>query len=395
VWRVFEVDSLGSLHAALRQAAAEGLPVSVSGGRMAGGGQQIADGSLHLDTRPMSRVLAFDRRAGIVKVEAGATWSVLQNWLAKVQAGEAEPWGLRQLPSAADRVTVGGGLAANVHGDGLAVGPIVNDVDSFTLVDSSGGFRQCSRGENPELFRLVIGGYGLFGVVYSVRLRLVRIRPLETVEEQCTVEQVLERFERRLLEGCLQGRFELDCRVGTRAFLREGRLVCRRVARRGAAAGPPITADSESPGRRGGRLLTELFVPRETLAVFLADAARSLEAGPRVASAMVRLVEPDRETFLPWARERSACIGFELEIGPGPGDVEGLAETTRRLIDQALARGGTYYLAHHRFARADQVLKAYPELPELLRRKRHYDPPDRFQSEWYRWYRRLLEGALA
>jgi hypothetical protein len=65
------------------------------------------------------------------------------------------------------------------------------------------------------------------------------------------------------------------------------------------------------------------------------------------------------------------------------------------LIDQALARGGTYYLAHHRFARADQVLKAYPVLPELLRRKRDYDPPDRFQSEWYRWYRRLLEGALA
>jgi hypothetical protein len=29
----------------------------------------------------------------------------------------------------------------------------------------------------------------------------------------------------------------------------------------------------------------------------------------------------------------------------------------------------------------------------MLRRKREYDPGERFQSEWYRWYRELLAGA--
>ena len=45
----------------------------------------------------------------------------------------------------------------------LGRGPIVDDVVAFTLVDAEGALRRCSREENAALFRLVIGGYGLFG----------------------------------------------------------------------------------------------------------------------------------------------------------------------------------------------------------------------------------------
>ena len=61
--------------------------------------------------------------------------------------------------------------------------PFINDVESFRLVTSRGNLLNCSREENAELFRLAIGGYGLFGFIYSATLRLVPRRKLERVVE--------------------------------------------------------------------------------------------------------------------------------------------------------------------------------------------------------------------
>jgi hypothetical protein len=51
---------------------------------------------------------------------------------------------------------------------------------------------------------------------------------------------------------------------------------------------------------------------------------------------------------------------------------------------------GSYFLTYHRWARKDQVLKAYPRFPEFLALKRRHDPDERFQSEWYRHYRKMF-----
>ena len=60
------------------------------------------------------------------------------------------------------------------------------------------------------------------------------------------------------------------------------------------------------------------------------------------------------------------------------------------MIDLAIRYGGSYYLTYHRFATWEQVETCYPQLPEFLRLKRHYDPEERFQSDWYRHQRALF-----
>ncbi len=64
------------------------------------------------------------------------------------------------------------------------------------------------------------------------------------------------------------------------------------------------------------------------------------------------------------------------------------------MIDLALQRGGSYYLTYHRYARRDQVGGCYPQLPQFLRLKRQYDPEERFQSDWYRYYRDMFADVL-
>ncbi len=65
-------------------------------------------------------------------------------------------------------------------------------MESFELVDANGEARVCSRSENPELFRLAIGGYGLFGVITSIKLRLVPRTKLERVVELVEIDELMQ-----------------------------------------------------------------------------------------------------------------------------------------------------------------------------------------------------------
>src|SRR2546427_5664081 len=112
-----------------------------------------------------NRVLGFDAARGLIDVEAGIQWPELMRHLVDAQQGAAQQWGIRQKQTGADRLSIGGALAANAHGRGLLFKPFVGDVESFVLVDADGIPRTCSREENAELFRLAIGGDGAFGGV--------------------------------------------------------------------------------------------------------------------------------------------------------------------------------------------------------------------------------------
>ena len=104
----------------------------------------------------------------------------------------------------------------------------------------------------------------------------------------------------------------------------------------------------------------------------------------------VRLIERDDETFLAWAKDRYACIIFNLHVDHTPAEIGRAAETFRALIDLGISHGGSYYLTYHRWARRDQVERCYPEFPAFLALKRRHDPGEVFQSNWYRHHQALL-----
>jgi len=62
--KVVAVDSLDAIRAAV---AGTDLPVAIAGGRHAMGGQQFCAGGLLLDTTPLTRVLDFDRKTGLLR----------------------------------------------------------------------------------------------------------------------------------------------------------------------------------------------------------------------------------------------------------------------------------------------------------------------------------------
>jgi len=442
--------SLEDVQSLVRAARRDRKVISVAGGRHAMGGQQFGADTLLIDIRKMSRVLNLDRRNGFMEVEAGIEWPELINGYLTLQNGDGQTWGIAQKQTGADRFTMAGTIAANAHGRGLKMKPFVSDVESFVLVDATGTAHMCSRTENPELFRLVHGGYGLFGVVSSVQLRLVPRKKVERVVEIRTVDDLIVAFEKRIADGFQYGDFQFSIEPASEDFLHKGVFSCYR----------PVTMDTPIPIAEkqltdenwkqllylahadkkqafnrytdyylstngqvywadlhqlsiypenyhreiddklhapypATEMITEINVPRPDLKGFFDEVREDFRKhGTELIYGTVRLIECDEESFLPWAKQPYACTVFNLHTVHSPEGLKRSEHAFRRLIDMAGRRSGTYYLTYHRYATRNQVESCYPEFAEFLRLKKKYDPEERFQSDWYRHYRATFADSL-
>src|SRR3989442_8697203 len=228
VAKILQPRSLHEVGSIIRTARKDRRPIAVAGGRHAMGGQQFDADGLLIDIRSLNRVLHLDPDRGIVEVESGIEWPELIDGYLQLQHGSNHPWGIAQKQTGADRLTMAGTIAANAHGRGLKMRPFVSDVESLTLVHANGTVHTCSRTENPELFRLVHGGYGLFGIATAVRLRLVPRTKLERVVEIRTVDDLIPAFEKRIAGGFLYGDFQFSIDRASDDFLRKGVFSCYR-----------------------------------------------------------------------------------------------------------------------------------------------------------------------
>jgi FAD/FMN-containing dehydrogenase len=454
VSRIERPACAGDVQGLVRRACAARESVCVSGARHAMGGQQFASGCALVDMRGMRRVLGMDCPRGLVTAESGIAWpALIDGYMALQRAAEpgVEPrWGIAQKQTGADDLTLGGALAANAHGRGLTMPPIVADVESFRMVTASGDLLQCSRGENAELFSLAIGGYGLFGIVTDVTLRLVPRVPMRRVVRLIDIDDAVHAARRRIEAGFTYGDFQFDIDPASRDFLTKGVFSCYEPI---PGAVPPSQVTELSPqdwerllmlahtdksaaftryaqhylatdGQvywsdtlqlgtyldgyhdridaalgspcRCSEMISELYVPHDRLIDFLHAAARMLAGrNAEVIYGTIRLIRQDSETFLPWAQRDQACVIFNLHVKHTPSGIAHAAESFRALIDLALERSGSFFLTYHRWATREQLLAAYPGLPAFLGRKRDLDPEGTFRSDWHDWLHSAVFGERA
>lgn len=149
---------------ALAYARATGLPVSAAGVKHSMGGQAFRAGGVVLDMRGMDAI-TLDRAARTVTVGAGATWHAIQQAIHPDFAVKAM--------QSTDIFSVGGSISVNAHGMDHQAGAVMGSLRSIRLMLADGRVVTVSRTENPDLFRHVVGGYGLFGVILSATLDVV------------------------------------------------------------------------------------------------------------------------------------------------------------------------------------------------------------------------------
>src|SRR5207244_2606403 len=92
----------------------------------------------------------------------GASWHDIQNVLHPRYA-------VRAMQST-DIFSVGGSISVNAHGMDHQAGAMKRSIRSMRVMLADGTIQTVSPTENTELFNLVVGGYGLFGVILEAEL---------------------------------------------------------------------------------------------------------------------------------------------------------------------------------------------------------------------------------
>jgi hypothetical protein len=276
--------------------------------------------------------------------------------------------------------------------------------------------------------------------VTAATLRLTVRQQIERVVELRNIDGLIDRLRERIAEGALYGDFQFAIDPESSDFMRKGILSCyiptrnvkpipprqRRLSQADwnrlielahrhktrafeefaafylATSGQRYWSDTHqlnlyiesyhsSLDQRlgcsihGGEMITELYVPRDHLCAFMDGVRRDfLRQQVDLIYGTIRLIEPDTESALPWAREPFACVIFNLHVDHDAATILKAKSAFIRLIDHAIAHRGSYYLTYHRFARPDQMLTCHPQLKAWLAAKQRIDPAGVFQSDWYR-----------
>jgi len=141
------------------------LKISIAGARHSMGGHVIYPDGIVIDMLPFKH-MELDGTNLVLHVQAGARWSDVIPFL--------NAHGLSvEVMQSNDDFSVGGSLSVDCHGWQFNRPPIASTVESLRLMLADGTIVKCSRTQNHELFSLVLGGYGLFGIILDANLRVV------------------------------------------------------------------------------------------------------------------------------------------------------------------------------------------------------------------------------
>jgi len=438
--RLGTIDSprtISGIREVLEQARRRNLSVCLMGTTHNLGGHAFLDGAVALDLKRFDRVISLDVPGKRITVQSGITWEKIQD--------SVNPSGLAVKAMQSDNnFTLGGSLSANAHGRDLQFSTVIQSVLGFRIMLADGSVVHASRSENTELFRLAIGGYGMFGIILEVDLELVENSVYEQSSEILPLASLPEYFVRKIQGDPHAKLFIARPSIASNGFLDDTIVTKWRLTparpknifrldhernvhrdrflfalsrkyswgktlrwhaekfisvhpsgggfvSRNNAMRPPVSAikmfDYHSPADTD--IIQEFFVPIPRFLSFMESARAVLrESGTNLLGVTIRYVVQDPESILSYApREEAFAIVLYINEELSP---EGWAKSNalaQRLIRLAIQNGGTFYLTYAREVEPDDLRHAYPNMDAFFQQKHRFDMENLFTSRFFEYYR--------
>jgi FAD/FMN-containing dehydrogenase len=441
VYGVVRINSEDDIRNALQYARDHKLKVTCAGQQHSMGGQTFTQNGLVLDFRNFNHI-RLDKEHKIVNLQSGVRWWQLQQLL------DQNGMSVKSMQSI-NIFSVGGTLSINAHGIDPMPGPIAPTVRSLRVMLSDGSIVQATPTENTELFRHVLGGYGLFGVILDVDLDIAdnEMYSRKTLYMNYTD---FPKYYRANVEsnndiGLVFGRLS----VSPTSFLREtavhlyvktpfegampalkpaphntlDRLIINFsktgdigrwtrwtlekyaephlhdcVSRNQAMNQKEVCLVSRNEEMYDDMaylknrlpdtdILQEYFIPYDRMPEFV-DGLRGvvLRNHANLLNVTIRTVHRDTITALPYAKENMFAFVLYFNVKFNERDNDILRKTTTDLIDIAHGAGGAYYLPYQLFYSKDQLRQCYPEIEEFFATKKKYDTSGLFSNKFYEKY---------
>lgn len=449
VYGVVQVHRPEDVRETLRFARANRLKVSVAGVRHSMGGQAFATNALVLDMTAYN-AMSLDADRKLLTVQSGARWHDIQTYL--------HPRFAVKAMQSTDIFTVGGSITVNAHGMDHKAGSVANTVRAMRVMLSDGTLLQVSPSERPELFNLIVGGYGLFGVILDADLDVTENavyrserRSISYKEFPSVFRQILADDRYALLYGHLS--------TAPQSLLDEMILYTYSTVDGSHASIPPLTEVASVKLRRavfnvsklGGPamrlkwwaekyveprletclmsrnqalgmaegcfvsrnepmhdsvfylknslpsetdILHEYFIPRDQFVRFV-DGMRPIVQRHRASLLNASVRIADRQhNFLNYAPADAFAVVLYLNQSTDRRGNEAMSALTSDLIDLTIAVGGRFFLPYQLYYTAAQLERSYPEIRAFFEAKRQHDPDLLFTNTFYEKYAQSLPPRL-
>ncbi len=433
---IVRINSVADIQEHIRAAKKEGKKITLAGCRHSMGGQTLSHGSILLNMLHFDGV-SYNPSTTHVTAQAGATWKKIQKVLAL--------YGRSVKVMQSDNIfTVGGSIAVNVHGWQVGLPPIASTILNMTVVTADGKIHEISPSKKPELFKAVIGGYGMFAVIVKAELETMPNSVVNFHTRFTNTRNFDEVFQKNITQNpkteLAYARLSLDKRIffnevglfwfetqkphtRKRTVTAQKRTALQRAIFRlseGHNLGKRLrwyiekiyakmlSRNPESLSRNDAMnpdfhvlwplygknkdILHEYFIPQKKYYDFVQKLKHSiLKHKTNLLNVTIREVRKDTISLLPYAKEDVHAFVCLFSQSHSAKDEKKMKDFTQSVINDVLALGGTFYLPYRLHYTADQLVAAYPEIKAWIALKKKYDPDLIFESQFFDYISQLLD----
>jgi FAD/FMN-containing dehydrogenase len=406
-------------------------PISLAGARHSMGGQTMYKDGIVINMLPF-KGMKLDETQNILTVGSGALWRDVLQYLNKYGKSVA-------IMQAFSSFSIGGSISVNCHGWQHNSPPVSASIISFTLMDATGNVLNCSRTQNEQLFHLVIGGYGLFGIILEIKLSVVNNENLNFREYEFESKDYLSYFDKyvnkdkgaqlvfgrlnvskkEFLEHATLNIFKLSkTPVNKGAVIHpQGGLEIKRLIFRSSVNseyGKRLRWDLETHAGKFGLdadltrnellnddvslienkdttstdILEEYFIPQRHFNQYI-SALKKILPNKQIdlLNITIRNVYKDNDSYMRYARENVFGFVFLFNQKKNDSDEIEMKKLTQQLANLAITMEGTYYLPYRLHISKETMRKAYPQSDQFFNLKLKYDPEKVFSNKFYEQYK--------
>lgn len=426
-----KVEMIKQLKEILEYSTINKIPISIAGAKHSMGGHTMYPNGIVLNMRPYKE-MQIDTINNILTIGSGALWEDAMSFLDTFHKSIA-------VMQAFSSFSIGGSISVNGHGWQKNSPPISSSIISFTLMNHIGEILNCSRTENKELFSLVLGGYGLFGIILDIKLKVVENENLNFVLYKFKSSKYLTYFKTQASENSNVKLVFGRLNVSNKNFLENATLnifksaniplskkinqanqksieVKRLIFRNSCNSeyGKRLRWDLETnlsefseseyfsrnellndnvslienKDTTSTDILQEYFIPERYFNQYIIELKNVLPSTHiDLLNITIRDVYKDNDSYMKYANENVFGFVFLFNQKKTPKQETEMKKLTEQLVNIAIKMEGTYYLPYRLHIDRATFRTVYPQSEEFFKLKLKYDPNEIFKNKFYEHYK--------